>query len=409
MSIPFPRSAISFIFSLVLMADLPLAADAPGPDSWQAGVASVVITPQEPMWMAGYAARDKPSEGTLQDLFAKALAIQDPDENRVVIVTMDLIGVLTELRENVAARVEESYGLPPAALMLNASHTHCGPEYRPRSGREEEARAYQAFLEETLVTLVGQALDQLAPADLACSRARAGFAMNRRLLTDRGYRIRPNPDGPVDHDVPVLTATDPRGDQRAVLFGYACHNTTLSFYQFCGDYAGYAQEYFEADHPGATALFVTGCGADQNPHPRREVKYAQQHGRTLATAVEAAVTANPQPLRGRLQYDLDTVLLDRAGGDQEPFPYPIQVFQFGDQLTLIALASEVVVDYSLRLKKELAGDALVWVAGYSNGYFGYIPSRRVLEEGGYEAGPWEPTVEDRIVDKVHEMVGELRK
>ncbi len=399
----FMSFALASAVFLASMMSWPLLADEPPSKSWKAGAAVAAITPKQPMWMAGYAARNKPSEGTTQELYAKALAIEDPDGNRVAIVTMDLIGVLSVVRENVEKAVEEKYKLPPASLLLNASHTHSGPEYRPRDGREEEALAYQQFLEETLVSLVGQAIDKLAPAQLMYSRARSGFAMNRRLPTEKGYRNSPNPDGPVDHEVPTLIVKDAEGELRAVLFGYACHNTTLGFYEFCGDYAGYAQEYFEADHPGVTAMFVLGCGADQNPYPRREVKYAQQHGRNLATAVEAAMTANPKPVLGPLRTAIESVELTRAGEKAGPFAYLVQVVQFGESITLVALPSEVVVDYSLRLKKELAGKPLVWVAGYSNGYFGYIPSRRVLEEGGYEAASWEPSLEDRIVGKVHEL------
>jgi hypothetical protein len=91
--------------------------------------------------------------------------------------------------------------------------------------------------------------------------------MNRRTPTETGYRNHPNPDGPVDHTVPVLRVDGPGGELRAVLFGYACHNTNMGFRKWLGDYAGYAQEYFENDHPGATALFLMGCGADQNPYP----------------------------------------------------------------------------------------------------------------------------------------------
>ena len=100
------------------------------------------------------------------------------------------------------------------------------------------------------------------------------------------------------------------------------------------------------------------------------------------------------------------------------YPYPIQVVHLGKELTLVALGGEVVVDYSLRLKRELAGPA-VWIAAYSNDVMGYIPSVRVLNEGGYEAGgamryssthpgPWAPTVEERIVSKVHELDKRLK-
>ena len=70
----------------------------------------------------------------------------------------------------------------------------------------------------------------------------------------------------------------------------------------------------------------------------------------------------------------------------------------------ITLGSEVVVDYSLRFKREFAGAAGVWVAGYSNDYAGYVPSLRVLKEGGYEAAAgWAESVEERIASKVQEL------
>ena len=104
------------------------------PLDWKAGVATAKITPDTLMWMAGYGARKQPAEGTLQELFAKALALEDEGGQRVVIVTLDLIGVLVTIRESVEKQVQEQYQLPPSVLVLNASHTHCGPEYRERTG-----------------------------------------------------------------------------------------------------------------------------------------------------------------------------------------------------------------------------------------------------------------------------------
>jgi hypothetical protein len=239
--------------------------------------------------------------------------------------------------------------------------------------------------------------------------------MNRRTPSEDGFRNHPNPDGPVDHTVPVLSVRDPADNAlRAVVFGYACHNTTMGFLKWLGDYAGYAQEYFEADHPGVTALFMMGCGGDQNPYPRSELKYAQLHGRSLSTAVEAALEVNQstphhqRPLHGPLSSVLETVDLEFVTPDRDDFAYPVQVIRFGNDLMLIALGTEVVIDYALRLKSELTkpdGPA-IWVAGYSNVYAGYIPSERVLLEGGYEASsrPWKPTLEERIVGKVHALV-----
>ena len=314
----------------------------------------------------------------------------------------------------------------------------------------QQRNQYVDELQEKLLKLIGQALDNLAPAKLGYTHARAGFAMNRRLPTETGVRNSPYPDGPVDHDVPVLRIDSPDGKLRAVLFGYACHCTTLSFYQFCGDYAGFAKQYIQEAHPGVTAFFIAGCGADQNPYPRRTLDLAKQHGRALANGVETALMVRARPVRGPIGAAIDTVELDfaeppsreqleqqakskdkyarrhaevllkeieRNGSIRKSYPYLVQVVRLGNDLTMVALAGEVVVDYSLRLKTELPGEA-VWVAAYSNDVFGYIPSARVLREGGYEGGgamrytelpgPFAPSIEERIVSKVHELAVKTR-
>lgn len=422
---------------------------------WKAGTAQAVITPAGSMWMAGYASRKKPSEGVAQDLHAKALVLEDRVGQRLALVTCDLIGIprglLDEMRVDLQARCQ----IPPAGLLLNASHTHCGPELRtskaalsgPQPERVEQSRQYLESLRAKLVQLVEQAVQRLEPAHLGYTHGRAGFAMNRRLPTEKGYVNRPYPDGPVDHDVPVLRVDSPAGTLRTLVFGYACHNTTLSFFQFCGDYAGYAQQYLQDAHPDMTAMFLTGCGADQNPQPRGTLELAQQHGRALANGVEAALLGPARPVRGTLRMAVDEVALDfaaspsreelqkQAGSSDEferrhaelllreweqegairsRYPYVIQVIRCGDDLLLIALSGEVVVDYSLRLKQEYAGTRPVWVAAYCHDVFGYVPSARVLAEGGYEArdatrysilpGPFTESIEERIVAKVRELV-----
>ncbi len=401
------------------------------PAAWKAGQASVVVTPDKFLWMAGYAGRTKPAEGKVQDLYAKALALEDTQGNRVVIVTMDLIGVPPSVRRNVAERTEKAHGLPPANLLLNASHTHSGPQLRSSPVTEKDlenpkirdSHEYTQALQDKLVHLIGEALGHLEPARLTWGHARCGFAMNRRrnyslAPEDPNANKAPNPDGPVDHEVPALRVEAEDGTLKSVLFGYACHNTCLGFYNWCGDYAGYAQEYLQANRPGLTAQFLNGCSGDQNPYPRRsgvvpgvtDLELAQQHGRSLANAVEMALTANPRGVTGPIRTAYDEVELTYAKPDRPSHSYPVQIIQLGGDVTLVALGSEVVVDYSLRLKKELAGPAAVWVAGYSNDYTGYIPSQRVWKEGGYEAAAgWTEDVEDRIVKKVHALHDQLGK
>lgn len=429
--------------------------------AWKAGAASVVITPEKPLWMAGYASRTKPAEGKETELHGKALALEDARGTRLVMVTLDLIGVPRTLRKRLEARCGKDYKLPPEGLLLNASHTHSGPEFRvDRAPWDDgnlkptrEGEAYGERLEAQIFQLIGDSISRLKPARLGYTHARAGFAMNRRLPTPRGYQNSANPEGPVDQSVPVLRVEGEGGELRAVVFGYACHNTSLALYTWNADYAGYAQEFVQAEHPGAIALFMMGCGGDQNPYPRKTVELARQHGRALANAVETALSVAPRevkgPLRsayGEVDLDYDAIpsreefrkrldstnkteaeharrfLARLEAGEQLPssYPCPVQVVRFGDDLVLAAIGGETCVDYSLRLKKELAGKAVVWVAGYSNDVMGYIPSRRVREEGGYEAAeamrysrthpaPWAPTLEEKIIAKVHELDRSLNR
>ena len=241
--ITIPKLRLALSFCLLCLIALPLYAQADQQPNFKAGVASIVITPDEPMWMAGYAARNKPSEGKVHDLHAKALALEDEHGTRLVIVTVELIGIPRPMRDWLAEHAKESYKLEPEALLLNASHTHCGPVIRETrysiygntlyglsQEQIQQSNKYVDDLQHRLLELIGRAIENLAPAKLSFTHARAGFAMNRRLITETGVRNSPNPDGPVDHDVPVLRIDSPDGKLQAVLFGYACHCTTLSSY-----------------------------------------------------------------------------------------------------------------------------------------------------------------------------------
>jgi hypothetical protein len=415
MRILLPLIAAFGLVAGVLSVAQPVDSPAPLKD----GVAQQIITPAMNMWMAGYASRKKPAEGKVQELYAKALALEDVAGKRFVFVTLDLIGILPSLRMRMEEKVQKAYGLPPESILLNSSHTHSGPEYRVEKGREKEAQEYTAFLEERMMKVIGDAITDLKPAAVSWSRSRCGFAMNRRLPSPTGYQNSPNPDGPVDHEVPVLQVVSPEGQARAVLFGYACHNTCLGEFQYCGDYAGYAQEYLQENRPGFVALFMNGCSGDQNPYPRRggvvpgltALDLAKMHGRSLSNAVEVAMQVPKRVVGGRIRAAYEKVSLDYAPEKKRaPHLYPVQVARFGEALTVVALGSETTVDYSIRLKRELSKDSATWVAGYSNDYTGYVPSLRVLKEGGYEAqAGWAEDVEERIVKKVHELVEETQR
>jgi hypothetical protein len=430
--------------------------------AFKAGVATTVITPAEPMWMAGYSARNKPAEGKVHNLYVKALALQDAAGRRLVLLTSDLIGLPRELTDAVAAEVRRRTGLPREGLLLTASHTHCGPVFRDAlfdmypmpPDLAKRAEAYTGRLRGWMTKTILAALHDLRPARLAVGKGSAGFAVNRRQRAANGTIINgTNLQGPVDHDVPVLRVETPEGRLRAVVFGYACHNTTMQFYRWCGDYAGFAQEELEKKHPGARALFWIGCGGDANPLPRGKIELCRRYGHELAGTVESVLSGKMTPIRGgfraryaeislpfdklptRAQLVAQSLsknhalrkraerylrILEKHGRIENHYPhYPVQVWRLGRQVLWVALGGEVVIDYNRRLKKELGTRPVLWVTAYANDVMAYIPSARVLREGGYEADSsmvyygkparWAPAIENRIIGKVRELVQETGK
>lgn len=421
---------------------------------WRAGVARCQITPQGPIWMGGYAARTRPSEGVLQPLWAKAIVLEDRAGTRAAIVAMDLIGIDRRLADAVCRRVLPTTAIPRERILLNCSHTHSGPVvagvtplvYGLDAQQQAAVDAYARTLEDRLVEVIEAAAKDLRPAALGFGEGQCGFAANRRA-----QRVKPPaapPPAPVDHGVPVLTVRGADGSLRAVLFGYACHNTTLAIYQINGDYAGFAQAALQEHYPGATAIFLIGCGADCNPDPRSEVELARQHGQELAAAVEAMLGGVVQPIGGPLKVgfeqvdlklvdppgkkDLEQLAQDKNVYQQRLAKYllgelaagrslptscscPVQVIRFGGDLLMAGLGGEACVDYALRLRREFAGRR-IWIAGYCNDIFAYIPSERVLREGGYEGGeamryfgihgPFQPGIEQRLIDSVKRLAAE---
>lgn len=424
---------------------------------WNVGIATTKITPERSMWMAGFGAREDPSQGVEQELQAKALALEDADGRRVVIASVELLFVPGDIRDAVARACSDRYDLDHESLLIAATHTHCGPEFRDvkvhmyglDSARYREAANYRAFVEEALVALVGQSLERLEPASLSYGRAWCGFAMNRRLPVEDGIAHVQNPDGPVDHDVPVLVIERDE-TVHGVVFGYACHTTSLvNYLKFSGDWAGFTQQYVEETYPEATALFLMGCAGDQNAYPRGTLELTRQHGRTMANAVQAAIDATRQPVRGPLRVvyeeqpvefedppDTETLerrldsddpferrkarlLLDerdRTGAIQTVYPYRVQGVGFGSDLTLLALAGEVLVEYGLQLKRESSGE--LWVTGYANDDFTYVPTTQTIYEGGYEGGdvirytaypgPLKTDVEERVLSASRAVIDRAR-
>jgi hypothetical protein len=415
------------------------------------GLARAKITPEGPIWMAGYASRNKPSEGVLADLYAKATAFEDAAGERAVLLTADVIGYNARVADFVCQRIIDKTGLQRRQILLNPSHTHAGPVigipgatgYGLEGEEAERVHEYAERLADTLAAIAADALADLKPARVSWGIGVTHIVMNRREFTERGVRLGFNPRGYVDRSVPVLRVDSSEGELRALVFGCACHNTTLGgkHYELCGDYAGFAQAHVEAEFPGVQAMFMIGCGGSANPYPRGTVEDARRNGQSLGAevcrlageklapvrgplcvALECAdLPLEPVPPRDELEklvdgpryltYNYRRMLEAIDRGESLPTEYraPIAVWQFDDDLTLVALPGEVVNDY-VPLVETAIGHRKLWIAGYANDDFGYLPTKKVLAEGGYETrglitdvGFFAPEVEDVVIAKVREM------
>jgi putative membrane-bound dehydrogenase-like protein len=426
-------------------------ADATPLAAYRVGIAKIDITPGFPVRLAGFSARRAESEGVTQSIHATALAIDDGG-GPFVLVAADLCGVPGEFAERLTERLANA-GVQRERFTLAVTHSHTTPMVSgylrtlfgtpiPRDHQQHIER-YTADLLDKLERVAKDAVADRRPAKMSWGVGSVGFAINRRTA-----------GGPTDHDLPVLAVRDPDGKLRAVWASYACHCVTLSNNKISGDWAGFAKEAIESDHPGVVALFTIGCGADQNPGSGvagDKVEIARVQGREVAAEVKRLIGGFLTPIEGRIGARAERIelpllepaprsaweekartgdpkqaaiafhakaqldRLDRGEKLATKVDYTIRSWSFGDNLALIFLPGEVVVDYALRLKKEIDGRRLL-LSAYSNDVPCYIPSERVLNEGGYEGGramtyydlpgPFKPGLEERIVGAVKRLVGD---
>lgn len=418
--------ALPILLFILLTASLP-AQDSSG---WKAGAADIDITPDYPVRLSGYGSRTTEFEKVAQRLHANALALQWKEDRPAVIVTVDNCGVPAAVRAEVLKRLAAA-GKPitDERFSLHSSHTHCAPMLKGvlpflfgvdlPADQMERVQRYTEELTAKIVTTVSEALGKMEPAQLDWSSGKVFFAFNRRLKSETGYQNAQNFNGVTDRALPVLRVKSADGKKLiATHASYACHCTTLGINEIHGDWAGLAHEEMELRFPGSVCLIAIGCGADQNPYPRRENHFAVDHAVSIAKEIVRVINEPMRTVTGPLNcvtrevmlpfdklptkeewqaktadknkhiaYHAQKHLAMLERGEKIPvaLPYMVQVWNYDNSLLTVNLPGEVVVDYSLRFKQEF-DPARTWVNGYTNDVPCYIPSQRVWEEGGYEAG-----------------------
>ncbi len=426
--------------------------------AWQAGAAKADITPTESVPLAGYGGKTRMSQRVEHAIWLKALALKDASGATSVLVTADLVGLSDKMIAVIDKNALEKHGVARERLILNSSHNHSCPvtedvlwlyyEFTPEEAAAKDR--YTAMVYAKYDEVIGKAIASLAPSELAFEQGLAGVAVNRRR--SRGPESRAF-GGQVDQDVPVITVKA-GNDLKAIVFGYSCHTTALGGLSINGDYAGFAQLNLEKLFPGSVAMFVQNCGGDANPLPRIRGKntdteatsLASKYGDILAEAVRQVIVGTLKPLNGPIRVAIGETELELQpgipldelkqrvpnltgmpkrefehfirqyetfGSTPDRVKYPVQVWRFGPDFTFIALTGETVVDYSLKFKAAYGWNN-TWVCGYNNDLLSYVPSLRVLKEGGYEGvtgmfeyghrAPYTETVEERITTKVEELM-----
>lgn len=432
-------------------------------ETYAVGIARADITPPVGIMLAGFAARHDPSDDVYDPLQAVAVVIDD-GATPVLIVGADLLGFY-DLTPRIRAGIGEATGIPEAQIVLNGSHTHCGPCIRQMDVERHGPldTDYVDRLVDTVVDVSTRAWEDRASATLRFGVGTCTFGTSRRKPDpDAPGRVlramQPYYEGTHDHKVSVLTVESPEGALRGILYNYACHPTSRGGTSIGGDYPGLAHDYIEQQHPGGVPCFLQGCGADQKPRPpetdsgsfgQRTIQQVREIGDELGRAVCEIVAQNDlAPVRGPLRITQTVLTLDTEPLDMEharqsldsgrdyvrkwaqhqlamiergtpvatEVPFEVQTIAFGTSLGVVTLAAEACVEHGLRLKRDLKPHFKnVLVLGYSNAIAGYVPVRRQIPEGGYEVidsnqyhkrtGSFAEGTEDQIHDAIHVVFG----
>lgn len=406
-------------------AEKPAAAAGP----LRVGIATADITPEGSVWMDGFGFRKKPSEGVCKALCASCVVF-DNTATRLAFVALDLCQIrqtpqLADLRA-----AAQKAGIPPQHLMVNCSHTHSGPAIS-----HKDNASYASLFKTRTEALFAAAVADLKPAILDYAVGSSTMAVNRRRLDDKGHYcgFQPEPRKAIDPDVPILRISSAKGQVRAVLFGYACHPSTMSDYRVSADYVGYARDWIAAAYPGCVPVFLQGCGADI------KTRYALANGRF------GCVLLSPEALTAELGHELGRAVVvatviprgpvpaGRPKSPEEAVKSPVPLGGIVEEITVpdkkqpgskshqistgawrvgdvyfFGSQGEIGSQIGLHIKRELAA-ARVWTNGYTHWGIGYIMDAASYSEGGYEIenSSVSPATETILVDKAAGYVRKL--
>jgi len=429
-------------------------APAPAESCWRVGYAQADITPGPGQVMMSGFGKQRYAEGTLAPLRAQVLVFQDETGRRALLGAADVLGFGPDTIETLRHKLRAAHGFQPADICFAASHTHWGPaiNYRMCFALGAPDVWYIAALEKTLLRLAEEAVADLAPAEVQYGDFEVQIGMNRRKVNEEGKVVwGPNPGGQYDRQTSVLRILREKSPRQLLLVVHGCHPTCVgNVAKWSPAYPGAMRDRLAAAIDDSRAIFMMGCGGDAkasvlNPETGREEFAAHPDqsravGEKLADAVLKRLEGEFRPLSPVLQTHLERGTLSFAEpmtreqivemtvkkNPQEyytwwarqslAFPdsrtaleYEVLTWRLGP-LTLAALEGEVCSEWGERIRGMLPGEPVMVVA-YVNFCPGYIPTARIITEGGYEGdeshkayflpAPFSPKMEAELTDLLH--------
>lgn len=442
-------------------------------------IAKEEITPQQPVFMHGFGDRTRKSEGVLDPVYMTATLLQANRSLLIVALDAMgadrsfIVGIKDELKREFGLAHEEVMinfshthhsvfltGLDPE---LRRGGYSMGQSYWANDESELDYttdETYYIRIRDILLRMVKACYDNLAEGTLLIARGSSDFAVSRRLPDGSGGILRmPYYEGEIDKDLFVLKLVDRADNIRGILYCYGCHTTAMGGdnYKIGNDFVSSASALLERTYPGAVAAFLQGCAGELKARSgtangkfiscgeeqlrqlgeelAREIIALMEHGSfSVVRCKFKAALRDPLLYTERTpasfyrtiaddQRELDfcrasarrTITAIGNGTIKDRIPHYISIWQLDEQLTLIAMEGEVTTEYALKLKR-LFGNGSMVVLGYTNGVLSYIPTRKVIHEGSYEAecnyffglhGPFVPEIEDIIIGQVADALHEL--
>lgn len=419
---------------LLLLLTIAFGWPQPAHADLRAAAVKVDITPQTSQWLLGYQARQ--SDGVHDRIYHRVLAL-DAAGTPFYLISTDVCLFSPNFHDAVMRELQARTGIDPAHVWWSVTHTHAAPEigppdmYKTLLGRSDHEwdREYTAFATDALIDAVKTARSQLQPARLSLATTTANANINRRARdVDGKISLGLNPDGPVDRQVNLIRLQRPDGSPIALVINYAMHGTVMSGQnlKISGDAPGVVAAYVE-EQLGGIVLYVNGAAGNIAPiysvYADASSGHLSQFRVLLGDRViTAARTMPPGTDRVAIRFGQHIVETARredlawpdelsayATADRQRITLPLRFMAINDTVIWSAPV-EMFCDIAMAVR-ERSPFKQTFYFGYTNGWFGYLPTAKAFEEGGYEprTSPFTPAVEADVLTAVTAFLKNFKK